>query len=45
MSTLGGDGDCVAFALPTHGSGGLQPGVDLDDREAIAELIGDNIVP
>ncbi|CCK65801.1 DUF2191 domain-containing protein [Mycobacterium canetti] len=33
------------FRLPTHGSGGLQAGVDLDDREALAELIGDNAAP
>lgn len=31
-----------AFRLPTHGSGGLQPGVDLEDTEARAELMGDN---
>jgi plasmid stability protein len=30
------------FQLPTHGAGGLQPGVDLDDKEALAELMGDN---
>jgi hypothetical protein len=28
--------------LPTHGSGGLQPGVDLEDKEQLAELLGDN---
>jgi hypothetical protein len=33
------------FVLPTHGKGGLQPGVDLDDREAVAELMGDNAAP
>jgi hypothetical protein len=33
------------FRLPTHGSGGLQPGVDLDDKEALAELMGDNAGP
>lgn len=31
--------------LPTHGTGGLQAGVDLDDKEALAELIGDNAAP
>ncbi len=30
------------FCLPTHGTGGLQAGVDLDDKEALAELLGDN---
>ncbi|MBV9721526.1 MAG: CopG family transcriptional regulator [Mycobacterium sp.] len=34
-----------AFRLPTHGVGGLQPGVDLNDKEALAELIGDNAAP
>lgn len=33
------------FRLPTHGAGGLQPGVDLDDKEALAELLGDNAAP
>jgi Arc/MetJ family transcription regulator len=35
----------TAFRLPTHGSGGLQPGVDLDDKDALAELLGDNAAP
>ncbi|GFG86831.1 type II toxin-antitoxin system VapB family antitoxin [Mycolicibacter algericus] len=30
------------FELPTHGHGGLRPGVDLDDKDALAELLGDN---
>lgn len=34
-----------AFVLATHGKGGLQPGVDLDDKEALAELMGDNAAP
>ncbi len=33
------------FRLPTHGAGGLQAGVDLDDEEALAELMGDNAAP
>lgn len=33
------------FQLATHGSGGLQAGVDLDDKEALAELLGDNAAP
>ena len=28
--------------LPTDGGSGLQPGVDLEDREAIAELLDDD---
>lgn len=31
-----------SFRLPTHGSGGLRAGVDLDDKEALAEALGDN---
>jgi len=30
------------FVLPTHGIGGLAPGVDLEDKDALAELTGDN---
>jgi len=33
------------FRLPTHGTGGLQPGVDLNDKGALAELMGDNAAP
>ncbi len=28
--------------LPTDGGSGLQPGVDLEDKEALAELLGEN---
>ena len=28
--------------LPTVGGGGLRPGIDLNDKEQIAELLGDN---
>lgn len=31
--------------LPTDGGSGLQPGVDLEDKEAMAELLGDNRPP
>ncbi|HEX7322450.1 MAG TPA: type II toxin-antitoxin system VapB family antitoxin [Mycobacterium sp.] len=34
-----------AFQLPTLGAGGLQPGVDLEDKDALAELMGDNAAP
>lgn len=33
------------WTFPTFGSGGLQPGVNLDDKEALAELLGDNDLP
>ena len=33
------------FRLPTHGTGGLQPGVDLNDKDALGELLGDNAAP
>ncbi len=39
------DADRQEFRLPTHGAGGLQPGVDLEDKEALAELLGDNAAP
>jgi hypothetical protein len=32
----------AAFRLPIHGGGGIAPGVDLEDKEALAELNGDN---
>jgi Arc/MetJ family transcription regulator len=35
----------VAFRLATHGSGGVHAGVDLHDKEALAELVGDNAAP
>lgn len=28
--------------LPTYGGSGLQPGVDLEDRESLAALLGDD---
>ncbi len=34
-----------AWSFPTGGAGGLQPGVNLEDREALADLLGDNAVP
>ena len=27
--------------LPTHGRGGLQPGVDLEDKASMEDLLGD----
>ena len=35
----------TAWTFPTSGAGGLQPGVNLDDSEAVADLLGDNAVP
>lgn len=34
-----------AWSFPTGGAGGLQPGVNLDDREALAHLLGDDALP
>lgn len=31
------------FSLPTDGGTGLRPGVDLEDKEHLAELLGDNL--
>jgi len=31
----------VAEELPVYGGSGLRPGVDLDDRDALAELLDD----
>lgn len=31
--------------LPTDGGSGLQPGVDLEDKDALADLLGDNRLP
>jgi plasmid stability protein len=28
--------------LPTDGGSGLQPGVDLEDKDALSQLLGDN---
>jgi len=33
------------IVLPTDGGSGLQPGVDLEDKDALAELLGDNAAP
>ena len=31
-----------AVALPTDGGSGLRPGVDLEDKEALAMMLGDD---
>lgn len=33
------DPSAAAVDLPTYGGSGLQPGVDLEDKDAIAELL------
>lgn len=35
-------GERARVSLETDGGSGLQPGVDLLDKEALAELLGDN---
>ena len=34
-----------AVSLPSDGGSGLQPGVDLENKEQIADLLGDNELP
>lgn len=38
-------GTATAVRLPTDGGSGLQPGVDLENREQLAELLGENVGP
>ncbi|MGV9797883.1 type II toxin-antitoxin system VapB family antitoxin [Mycobacterium sp. NPDC003449] len=45
LTRVGDENHTPTFRLPTHGSGGLRPGVDLDDKEALAEILGDNAAP
>lgn len=33
------------LVLPAYGQRGLHPGVDLEDKEAVADLLGDNRRP
>lgn len=37
--------DQDAIRLPAYGRGGLRPGVDLSDKDQVAELLGDNRLP
>jgi len=39
------DAAASTWTFPTNGAGGLQPGVNLDDSEALADLLGDNALP
>jgi hypothetical protein len=32
-----------SFSLPTDGRSGLRPGIDLEDKEQLADLLGDNL--
>lgn len=34
--------DAEDFSLPTYGGSGLRPGVDLTDKDALAELLDDS---
>ncbi|MFN0281426.1 MAG: type II toxin-antitoxin system VapB family antitoxin [Kineosporiaceae bacterium] len=34
----------VSVELPVYGGSGLRPGVDLGDREALAELLDDPVI-
>lgn len=45
LNRAGQQGHTPEFQLPTHGSGGLRSGVDLEDRDSIAELLGGNAAP
>ncbi len=38
----GNDGASPQVRITTYGGSGLRPGVDLEDKEAMAELLGDN---
>lgn len=35
----------VRVVLPTYGGSGLRPGASVEDKEALAELMGDNLPP
>lgn len=35
----------AAFQPATHGTGGLRPGVSLEDKDALADILGDNAAP
>jgi len=37
-------GDAIRIDLPVYGGSGLQPGVDLGDRETLAELLDDPVI-
>jgi hypothetical protein len=45
LTRQGPDAGQSDWSFRTGGEGGLQPGVNLDDREALADLLGDNAVP
>lgn len=38
-------GPAAEWTFPTAGSGGLRPGVNLEDKQALAELLGENALP
>lgn len=39
------DESAARWTFPTSGAGGLRPGVNLEDRDALADLLGDNALP
>ena len=41
----GAAAESAEWSFPTGGAGGLQPGVNLEDTAALAELLGDNALP
>ncbi len=42
LATRSGSRERKPVKLPIGKSGGLQPGVDLEDKEGLAELLGEN---
>lgn len=38
-------GSRTRVLLETDGGSGLRPGVDLDDKGSLAEILGDNVLP
>jgi hypothetical protein len=36
--------EAAPLELPTYGGSGLRPGVDLDDKDALAELLDDPVL-
>ncbi len=37
--------DAPKWTFPTSGDGGVRAGVDLEDKESLADLLGDNALP
>jgi hypothetical protein len=45
LSDRGDSGARTRVLLETDGGSGLQPGVDLDDKDSLSELLGENALP